>query len=86
MPIELPPQYDPKSVEKSIYQKWLDARVFHATTIATNAILEEQGVSTGLVTSEGFRYVLEIGRHDIPRAPKAVVARALLALVAERLA
>jgi N-methylhydantoinase A len=43
------------------------ARVFHATTIATNAILEEKGVPTGLVTTEGFRYVLEIGRHDAPR-------------------
>ncbi len=43
------------------------ARVFHATTIATNAILEDKGVTTGLVTSEGFRYVLEIGRHDAPR-------------------
>jgi valyl-tRNA synthetase len=31
MPIELPPQYDPKSVEKAIYQKWLDAKAFHAT-------------------------------------------------------
>jgi valyl-tRNA synthetase len=30
MTIELPPQYDPKSVEKPIYQKWLDAKVFHA--------------------------------------------------------
>ncbi len=30
MPIELPPQYDPKSVEKAIYQKWLDAKAFHA--------------------------------------------------------
>jgi valyl-tRNA synthetase len=31
VPIELPPQYDPKSVEKATYQKWLDARAFHAT-------------------------------------------------------
>ncbi len=30
MPIELPPQYDPKSVEKAIYQRWLDAKAFHA--------------------------------------------------------
>ena len=30
MAIELAPQYDPKAVEKGIYQKWLDAKVFHA--------------------------------------------------------
>lgn len=42
-------------------------RVLHATTTATNAILEQKGVRTGLVTSTGFRYALEIGRHDSPR-------------------
>src|SRR5664279_3809531 len=30
MKIELPPQYDPKSVEAAIYQTWRDAKVFHA--------------------------------------------------------
>ncbi|HVS70213.1 MAG TPA: class I tRNA ligase family protein [Phycisphaerae bacterium] len=30
MKIDLPPQYDPKSVEKPVYQRWLEARVFHA--------------------------------------------------------
>ena len=28
-----------------------------------------QGASTGMITTEGFKYVLEIGRHDIPGAP-----------------
>jgi N-methylhydantoinase A len=42
-------------------------QVLHGTTIATNAILEGRGVVTGLLTTAGFRYVLEIGRHDIPR-------------------
>ena len=42
-------------------------QVLHGTTTATNAILEGKGVPTGLLTTEGFRYVLEIGRHDIPR-------------------
>ena len=37
MPIELPPQYDPKSVETAIYQKWLDARLFHAEPPAAGA-------------------------------------------------
>ena len=43
------------------------AQVLHGTTTATNAILEGKGVATGLLTTAGFRYVLEIGRHDIPR-------------------
>jgi N-methylhydantoinase A len=43
------------------------ARTSHATTIATNAILEHTLVPTALVCSEGFRHVLEIGRHDGPR-------------------
>jgi N-methylhydantoinase A len=42
-------------------------QVLHGTTIATNAILEGKGAATGLLTTAGFRYVLEIGRHDIPR-------------------
>ena len=37
--------------------------VLHATTIATNAILERKGASTGLITTEGFRDVLIIGRQ-----------------------
>ena len=41
--------------------------VLHGTTTATNAILENKGAPTGLVTTAGFRDVLEIGRHDIPR-------------------
>jgi N-methylhydantoinase A len=41
--------------------------VLHGTTTATNAILEDKGAATGLLTTTGFRYVLEIGRHDIPR-------------------
>ncbi len=42
-------------------------QVLHGTTTATNAILEGKGVTAGLLTTAGFRYVLEIGRHDIPR-------------------
>ncbi len=43
------------------------ARVLHGTTTATNAILEGKTPPTALVTTAGFKYVLEIGRHDIPR-------------------
>jgi N-methylhydantoinase A len=42
-------------------------RVLHGTTVATNMILEGKGARTALVTSEGFRHVLAIGRQDIPR-------------------
>ena len=34
----------------------------HGTTIATNALLERKGARTALVTTKGFRDVLEIGR------------------------
>jgi N-methylhydantoinase A len=43
------------------------AHVFHGTTVATNLILESKGAVAALLTTEGFKHVLEIGRHDIPR-------------------
>ena len=42
-------------------------RVLHGTTIATNLILEGKGADAALLTSTGFKYVLEIGRQDVPR-------------------
>ena len=42
-------------------------RIFHGTTIATNAILEGKGTPVGALVSEGFKYVLEIGRHNMAR-------------------
>ncbi len=39
------------------------AAVLHATTVATNAVLERKGAATGLITTEGFRDVLLIGRQ-----------------------
>ena len=42
-------------------------RLFHGTTIATNAVIERRPATIGLLTTRGFKYVLEIGRHDIPR-------------------
>ena len=41
--------------------------IFHGTTIATNAILENKGSRVGVLVTEGFKYVLEIGRHGTPR-------------------
>jgi N-methylhydantoinase A len=36
--------------------------IVHGTTVATNALLERRGSRTALVTTEGFRDVLELGR------------------------
>ena len=38
----------------------------HGTTVATNALIQHRGVATGLVTTEGFRDLLEIGRQKRP--------------------
>ncbi|EMA33357.1 hydantoinase/oxoprolinase family protein [Halobiforma nitratireducens] len=38
----------------------------HAMTVSVNALLERGGAKTALVTTEGFRDVLEIGRQDRP--------------------
>lgn len=38
----------------------------HGTTIVINAITERKGVKTGLITTQGFRDILEIGRGDRP--------------------
>lgn len=43
-------------------------QVLHGTTVATNMILEDKGARAALVTTQGFRHVLGIGRQDIPRA------------------
>jgi N-methylhydantoinase A len=42
------------------------ASVVHATTVATNTILEVRGARTALVTTRGFRDILEIGRQTRP--------------------
>ena len=42
-------------------------RLVHGTTMATNALLERKGARTALVTTRGFRDVLEIGRAEKPR-------------------
>src|ERR671921_1067530 len=41
-------------------------RVLHGTTVATNAILEGKGATVGLVTTKGFRQVLQIARSYVP--------------------
>ena len=69
--------------------------VLHGTTIATNAVLEYKGAVTGLVTTEGYRDILHIGRHqrpqhysimqDVPWQDQPLVQRRHRKVVAERL-
>jgi N-methylhydantoinase A len=42
------------------------AEVVHGTTVASNTILQKVGARTGLLTTRGFRDVLEIGRIRTP--------------------
>ena len=66
--------------------------VVHATTVATNTILEHKGAKTALVTTEGFRDVLEMRRLRIPvmydlqyDKPPPLVPRRLRFELSERL-
>jgi N-methylhydantoinase A len=68
------------------------AELVHGTTVATNAILEHRGARTGLLTTRGFRDLLEIRRMRIPRLydplwekPRPLVERALRLEVDERI-
>ena len=40
--------------------------ILHGTTIATNAVIERKGARCALVTTRGFRDILELGRRDRP--------------------
>ena len=40
--------------------------VMHGTTVATNTVLEGKGAKVGLVTTEGYRQVLQIARSFVP--------------------
>lgn len=68
-------------------------RLVHGTTVGTNAILERRGARVALVTTAGFRDLIEIGRtkRNIPALfvptfvrPKPVVERPLRFEVGER--
>ena len=41
--------------------------VVHGTTVGTNALLERKGAVTGIITTKGFRDVLEMRRRDRPQ-------------------
>jgi len=55
------------------------ARFVHGSTVATNAVIERKGARTGIVTTAGFKDVLEIGRqmrhrmYDLILAPETPV-------------
>src|SRR5262249_20190303 len=68
--------------------------VSHGTTVATNALLQDRFPALGLVTTEGFRHVLEIARQAVPRGygnsyfwvkPERIVPLHLVREVPERL-
>jgi N-methylhydantoinase A len=40
--------------------------LFHGTTVATNLVLQHDGVKMGMITTEGFRDIIHIGRHKRP--------------------
>jgi N-methylhydantoinase A len=68
------------------------AFVGHGTTVATNLIIERKGAKTALITTRGFRDVLEIGRQTRPHLydyqiqnPAPLVPRALRFEVSERM-
>ncbi|MFC3225596.1 hydantoinase/oxoprolinase family protein [Marinibaculum pumilum] len=71
------------------------ASLRHGTTVATNALVERKGARLGLITTAGFRDVLELGRQNRrdlydpvarPRAPVFLVPRRLRLEVAGRIA
>jgi N-methylhydantoinase A len=69
-------------------------RIVHGTTVGTNAILQGKGAKVGLMTTKGFRDLIEIGRTQrlVPNSmfkpkfvrPKPLVPRHLRFEVAER--
>ncbi|MGH2805818.1 MAG: hydantoinase/oxoprolinase family protein [Actinomycetota bacterium] len=84
------------AVAGAIETSGLDPTTFewfaHGTTVATNALLERKGARTALVTTEGFRDVIEIGRQNRPSLydltkdrPPPLVPRDLRFTVAERM-
>ncbi|HEV8518429.1 MAG TPA: hydantoinase/oxoprolinase family protein, partial [Burkholderiales bacterium] len=66
--------------------------IVHATTVATNAILERKGARSALLTTAGFRDVLELRRIRIPMSynlswqkPLPLIERELRIPIAERI-
>jgi N-methylhydantoinase A len=70
--------------------------IFHGTTVATNAALQNRGARAGMITTRGFRDIIHIGRHQrphhysiqqgIPWQDQPLVRRRHRKVVTERLA
>jgi N-methylhydantoinase A/oxoprolinase/acetone carboxylase beta subunit len=71
-------------------------QVFHGTTIATNIVIQHDGATVGMITTEGYRDILHIARHkkplnfsnyqDLPWQAYPVVRRRYRLTVPERIA
>jgi N-methylhydantoinase A/oxoprolinase/acetone carboxylase beta subunit/N-methylhydantoinase B/oxoprolinase/acetone carboxylase alpha subunit len=91
--LSTPPDYD-RAVVDAVAELHVDSpveAVVHGTTVATNAVLERRGARTALVTTEGFRDVLELRRMRMPHLydyfwtkPPSLVPRRARFEVAER--
>jgi len=80
------------AVDASEVEAGAVAALAHGMTVATNALLERRGARMALVTTEGFRDVLEIARQNRPSLydlsqdrPPPLVPRELRFTVAERM-
>jgi 5-oxoprolinase (ATP-hydrolysing) len=91
--LSTPPDYDRAVIEAVRELAGPDVEaVVHGTTVATNAVLERRGARTALVTTEGFRDVLELRRMRMPHLydyfwtkPEPLVPRRLRFELAERM-
>jgi len=92
--LSTPPDFE-RSVEEALRQLRLPSGfiVVHGSTVATNAVLERKGAKVALITTDGFRDVLEIGRQTRPRLyalcierPDPIVPRKRRFTVKERIA
>lgn len=91
----------PDSIQQAVLDAVADAGIAladiaqfaHGSTVATNALLTRRGAQAGLLTTAGFRDVMEIGTHDrigniyniLYRKPASPVPRRLVREVRERI-
>ncbi len=69
--------------------------LLHGTTIATNALLQHDGATVGLITTRGYRDILHIARHqrpqhysihqEVPWQDRALIRRRYRKVVTERI-
>jgi N-methylhydantoinase A/oxoprolinase/acetone carboxylase beta subunit/N-methylhydantoinase B/oxoprolinase/acetone carboxylase alpha subunit len=93
--LSTPPHFDRAVVDGTrelVDQAGSVAEVVHGTTVATNAVLERRGALTALVTTAGFRDVLELRRVRMPHLydlfwekPRPLIERSLRLELNERI-